>query len=105
MEVGHHLHLESGGAPLARLVNSIRDCAIYMLDPTGVIVSWNSGAERIKGYVADEIIGRHFSTFYTTDDQARGTPAHALASAEVTGKFEGEGWRIRKDGSKFWRVC
>lgn len=85
-----------------QLVNGVRDCAIYMLDPTGHIVSWNPGAERIKGYAADEIIGRHFSTFYTEEDRANGAPAIALSTAVSTGKFEAEVWRLRKDGTVFW---
>lgn len=96
------LNLENRGDHLARLIDGIRDCAIYMLDPTGVIVSWNPGAERIKGYAAEEIVGCNFSGFYTPGDQARGTPTRALSIAAATGKFEGEGWRVRKDGSKFW---
>jgi PAS domain S-box-containing protein len=94
--------LGNRGEHFARLIDNIRDCAIYMLDPTGVIVSWNPGAERIKGYTAEEILGRSFHQFYTPEDQAKGLPAQALAMAEATGKFEGEGWRVRKDGSKFW---
>lgn len=87
---------------LARLIDSIRDCAIYMIDRTGHVISWNPGAERIKGYSADEIVGRHFSEFYTPEDRHQGMPARALSTAERTGKFEGEGWRVRKDGTKFW---
>ena len=94
--------LENSAHHFARLMAGIRDCAIYMVDPRGTIVSWNTGAERIKGYRASEIVGRHFSQFYTPEDRAQGAPAHALATAEATGKFEGEGWRVRKDGSKFW---
>ena len=85
-----------------QLVNGIRDCAIYMLDPTGRIVSWNPGAERIKGYTAAEIIGRHLSTFYTEEDRNNGAPARALQIAEEQGKFEAEVWRVRKDGTAFW---
>lgn len=96
------LNLENRGDLLARLIDSIRDCAIYMLDPSGVIVSWNPGAERIKGYVDEEIVGHRFHDFYTPEDQASGVPAQALAIAQTTGKFEGEGWRVRKDGSRFW---
>ena len=85
-----------------QLINGIRDCAIYMLDPSGHIVSWNPGAERIKGYTAAEIIGRHFSTFYTEEDRAGGAPARALQVATREGKFEAEVWRVRKDGTAFW---
>jgi len=89
-------------AQFAILVQSIKDYAIYMLDKTGRIISWNSGAERIKGYTSDEIIGQHFSRFYTDLDQKSGLPTKALRQAAADGKFEGEGWRVRKDGSQFW---
>src|SRR5689334_13563178 len=82
------------------LVSTVRDYAIYMLDPDGYIVSWNAGAERFKGYTAEEVIGRHFSLFYTPEDKQLGIPALALKTAETTGKFETEGWRVRKDGSR-----
>jgi PAS domain S-box-containing protein len=85
-----------------QLVNGVRDCAIYMLDGTGHVVSWNPGAERIKGYSAQEIIGRHFSLFYTDEDRNNGMPAHSLAVAAREGKYEREAWRIRKDGTRFW---
>lgn len=84
------------------LIESIRDYAIYMLSPTGRISSWNPGAERFKGYTADEIIGRHFSVFYTPEDRDSGLPSRALQIATDTGKFEAEGWRVRKDGTRFW---
>src|SRR5579872_3351559 len=84
------------------MVEAITDYAIYMLDPSGVVTSWNSGAERFKGYAADEIIGQHFSVFYTDEDRAAGAPAKALATAERDGRFEREGWRVRKDGARFW---
>src|SRR6516165_5095538 len=89
-------------AQFAILVQNIKDYAIYMLDKTGRIISWNSGAERIKGYTSDEIIGQHFSRFYTDLDQKSGLPTKALRQAAADGKFEGEGWRVRKDGSQFW---
>jgi PAS domain S-box-containing protein len=73
-----------------------------MLDPTGQIVSWNSGAERIKGYCSEEILGRHFSCFYPSEDIESGKPAMELESAAASGRFEDEGWRVRKDGSRFW---
>jgi PAS domain S-box-containing protein len=92
----------SGEALFARLLSGVRDCAIYVIDPEGHVASWNAGAERIKGYSAHEIIGRHFSEFYTPEDRATGLPAFALATALKTGKFEGEGWRLRKDGTRFW---
>ena len=84
------------------LVQAVTDYAIYMLDPTGVVTSWNPGAQRVKGYAAAEIIGQHFSRFYTEEDQENGLPARALEIATREGKFENEGWRVRKDGSRFW---
>src|SRR5579872_545920 len=73
-----------------------------MLDPNGVVTSWNAGAERIKGFQAEEILGHHFSKFYTEEDRKAGMPAKVLDTARRVGKFEGEGWRVRKDGSRFW---
>lgn len=84
------------------LVQSVTDYAIYMLDAEGQVSSWNAGAERIKGYKADEVIGRHFSTFYTSDDLEAGLPRAGLAEASENGRWETEGWRVRKDGSRFW---
>jgi PAS domain S-box-containing protein len=84
------------------LVEAVTDYAIYMLDPTGIVSSWNPGAERIKGYVANEIIGQHFSRFYTEEDRKNGLPERALRTARLEGKFESEGWRVRKDGGWFW---
>ncbi|MFC4728104.1 PAS domain S-box protein [Coralloluteibacterium thermophilus] len=84
------------------LVQGVSDYAIYMLDPAGRINSWNSGAERIKGYSSDEVIGSHFSRFFTPEDRAADLPARALATCLAEGRFESEGWRIRKDGSRFW---
>jgi PAS domain S-box-containing protein len=84
------------------LVEAITDYAICMLDPAGIVTSWNPGAQRIKGYFADEIIGQHFSRFYTDEDRAAGMPKRALETAAREGKFETEGWRVRKDGTRFW---
>jgi len=84
------------------LVQSITDYAIYMLDPTGRVANWNPGAENAKGYTAREIIGAHFSCFYTEADRQLGMPQRALATALAHGKFEGYGWRLRRDGSRFW---
>jgi PAS domain S-box-containing protein len=84
------------------LVEGTADYAIFMLNPEGVIVSWNAGAERIKGYTAEEIVGRHFSIFYTADALERDWPAFELKEATRLGRFEDEGWRLRKDGSRFW---
>jgi len=85
-----------------RLVESVSDYAIFALDPEGYVSSWNPGAQRIKGYTADEIIGRHFSSFYPPDDVAAGKPAWELEVAAREGRVEDEGWRLRKDGSRFW---
>src|ERR1700743_2335541 len=79
------------------LIQSVIDYAIFMLDPTGKIISWNPGAERIKGYTADEIIGQNFARFYTEEDRAAGMPAEVLRTASETGRFSAEAWRIRKD--------
>ncbi len=84
------------------LIQSITDYAIYMLDPAGIVSSWNPGAARLKGYSPEEIIGRHFSQFYSEEDRAAGLPAHALETALAEGKFEAEGWRMRKNGTRFW---
>ncbi|WP_165937982.1 PAS domain-containing protein, partial [Methylobacterium segetis] len=84
------------------LVDSILDYAIYMLDPQGRVASWNRGAQRFKGYTAEEIIGQHFSRFYTEEDRATDLPGRALKIAETEGRFEQEGWRVRKDGSLMW---
>jgi PAS domain S-box-containing protein len=84
------------------LVEAVTDYAIYMLDPTGVVASWNPGAQRFKGYRESEIIGQHFSRFYTEEDRQAGIPKRALETAANEGRFESEGWRVRKDGSQFW---
>src|SRR5229473_5471338 len=81
------------------LVHRVKDYAIFLLDPKGVVISWNEGAERIKGYAAHEIIGRHFSTFYPQDAIDRRWPEHELTVAQAEGRFEDAGWRIRKDGT------
>src|ERR1700732_5072552 len=84
------------------LVEAVRDYAIFMLDPEGRVLTWNAGAERFKGYKANEIIGQHFSRFYPAEALANGLPDHELRLASKTGVFEDEGWRVRKDGSVFW---
>ena len=84
------------------LVSSVKDYAIFMLDPSGRIETWNAGAERTKGYTAEEIIGEHMSRFYTPEDLDRGLPAKLLAQARLDGRVEVEGWRVRKDGTRFW---
>jgi rsbT co-antagonist protein RsbR len=84
------------------LVDSVKDYAIVMLDPEGHVASWNAGAERIKGYRPDEIIGKHFSCFYPAESIQRGLPEQELKTAAKEGRFEDEGWRVRKDGKQFW---
>src|ERR1700727_397650 len=84
------------------LVKGVVDYAIFMLNPDGRVASWNPGAEKIKGYEAEEIIGEHFSRFYTDEDRAADVPGQALRTASETGRFTAEAWRRRKDGSRFW---
>ncbi len=99
-------HIARGADPADEqfrlLVSSVSDYAIYLLDNAGRVASWNVGAERIKGYQAGEVLGRHFSLFYSPEDRAAGKPERALAAAMREGPFQGEGWRVRKDGSRFW---
>ncbi|MDB4976718.1 MAG: hypothetical protein JWN48_5059 [Myxococcaceae bacterium] len=90
------------GAAFHLLVESLQDCALYILDPKGVVATWNLGAARIKGYQPAEIVGRHFSAFYTPEDIAANTPERALATARSANRYAEEGWRVRKDGSRFW---
>jgi PAS domain S-box-containing protein len=94
--------LRKAAQQFQQLVQGVKDYAIYMLDLEGRISSWNSGAQSIKGYRADEVIGSHFSRFYTEEDREAGKPARALQTAATEGKFEAEGWRVRKDGTRFW---
>jgi PAS domain S-box-containing protein len=84
------------------LVQGVADYAIFTLDPNGFVTNWNAGAARIKGYTAEEIVGRHFSQFYTEEDRQDGLPERVLETARRTGKYEAEGWRVRKDGTRFW---
>jgi PAS domain S-box-containing protein len=84
------------------LVEAVSDYAIYMLDPNGIVSSWNAGAERIKGYKASEILGQSFANFYEPADRTAGIPQRVLEIAARDGKFQAEGWRVRKDGSRFW---
>lgn len=84
------------------LIDAVVDYAIYMIDPDGIITSWNAGAKRFKGYEEAEILGQHFSRFYTPEDRKAGLPQRALDTAINEGRFEGEGWRVRKDGTHFW---
>ena len=83
------------------LVEGVVDYAIYMLDPDGIVTNWNAGAKRIKGYDAAEVVGRHFGMFYLPEDREAGLPIRSLETAREKGKFEAEGWRLRKDGTKF----
>jgi PAS domain S-box-containing protein len=94
--------IRHGGQVYQLMVDSVRDYAIFMLDPNGHVASWNKGAQRIKGYTPSEIIGQHFSVFYPQKDIASGKPPHELKVAARVGRFEDEGWRLRKDGSAFW---
>jgi PAS domain S-box-containing protein len=96
------LALRASEAKFRLLVEAVRDYAIFMLDPEGYITSWNLGAERIKGYRSQEIIGKHFSCFYCEEELQNGKPQRELVIAAKEGRFEDEGWRLRKDGSKFW---
>jgi len=87
------------------LVEAVTDYAIYMLDPAGRVLSWNAGAARLKGYTPEEILNQHFSQFFTPEDREAGLPERALATARSEGRFESEGWRMRKDGSRFWALA
>ena len=94
--------VSDGGGLYRLLVESVRDYGIFVLDPEGYVASWNEGAQRIKGYSADDIIGKHFSTFYPEVDKIAEKPKMELEEATRDGRFEDEGWRIRKDGTRFW---
>ena len=91
-----------GEEQFGKIVAGVRDYAIFLLDPAGIVVTWNAGAERLKGYTAGAIVGTHFSRFYPPEALASGWPAHELEVAAKTGRFEDEGWRVRKDGTTFW---
>src|SRR6185312_12472479 len=84
------------------IIQSVTDHAIFMLGPDGHVMSWNPGAARVKGYDASEIIGQHFSRFYTEKDRLAGVPAQVLEQARQSGRFVTEGWRLKKDGTRFW---
>src|SRR5581483_4252711 len=84
------------------LIDSVTDYAIFMLDPSGRILTWNEGAQRLKGYGADEAIGKHFSIFYPSEDVAVGKPQRMLEMAVASGRVEEEGWRVRRNGERFW---
>ena len=96
--------LEQGGDLHRMLVSAVVDYAIYLLDAEGRVATWNPGAQEIKGYTPEEIIGRHFSTFFTDEDRENGRPKRILDEARTKGRFAGEGWRRRKDGSRFWAM-
>jgi PAS domain S-box-containing protein len=102
MSTQHPVLARQESERLALFVSSITDYAIYMLSLEGTVASWNAGAQRFKGYTASEIIGQHFSRFYTEEDRASALPATALRQAREAGRFEAEGWRVRKDGTRFW---
>ncbi len=91
--------------PYRLLVEAVVDYAIYLIGPDGRIASWNPGARRLKGYEAEEAIGRHYSLFFTEEDRRLGRPEAALETARHHGRFEAEGWRVRKDGSRFWALA
>src|SRR4029453_11671780 len=93
---------EAGPEQFRLLVDAVKDYAIFLLDPDGRVVSWNAGAERIKGYTADEILGQEFTRFYEPDDVAAALPAAMLARGAREGRVQGRGWRVRKDGRRFY---
>src|SRR6185295_542496 len=99
---------KGAGVPMAEderyriLVEAITDYAVYMLDSNGIVTSWNAGAQRFKGYEPAEIIGQHFSRFFTPEDREAGLPERALETAAREGRFESDGWRLHRDGSRFW---
>src|SRR5688572_27012505 len=95
-------HVQQSDQYFRHVVAGVRDYAIFLLDERGRVLTWNAGAERLKGYAANEIIGQHFSRFYPDEARSSGWPAQELEQAALTGRFEDEGWRIRKDGSRFW---
>jgi PAS domain S-box-containing protein len=101
MKAAHDAALESERR-FRMLVQGVTDYAIYMLSPDGIVVNWNAGALRIKGYAEEDVVGSHFSAFYTPEDAAAGLPQRGLAAASNEGRFEAEGWRVRKDGTRFW---
>ena len=96
------IKLEESERQFRMLVEGVTDYALFMLDPTGAVVNWNPGATRIKGYERNEIVGQHFSRFYTDEDRLNRVPHRAIETAARTGKYEAEGWRVRKDGTRFW---
>src|SRR5215469_2076560 len=101
-EFGGAISAEASQELLQILVDNIKECAILTLDPNGRVTTWTPAAERLKGYKADEIIGKHFSVFYTKEEVDSGRCARELETAAREGRSEDEGWRVRKDGSRFW---
>jgi PAS domain S-box-containing protein len=95
-------HQKIDDALFRLMVDAVTDYAIFLLDPAGRIVTWNAGARRMKGYASEEIIGRHISVFYSREQVDSGWPDHELRMAREQGRFEDEGWRVRKDGTRFW---
>ncbi len=98
---GHPLSVNTEDR-LGLLIDAVEEYAIFMLDPDGRVASWNAGARRIKGYPSSEILGRHFSVFYTEEDRLAGKPQHELEEATERGVYREEGWRVRQDGTRFW---
>jgi PAS domain S-box-containing protein len=90
---------------LQLLIDGVTDYAVYLISPQGRIASWNTGAQRLKGYDAAEIVGRPYATFFTAEDQAAGLPETALKTAAAEGRWEQHGWRVRKDGTRFWAMA
>src|SRR5438093_8921642 len=101
-EITAELASDPTDAQFRLLVETVVDYAIYLLDTSGRVMSWNTGAERIKGYPAAEILGRHFSLFYLPEDRAAGRPEAMLDQAAKDGRMSAQGWRLRRDGSRFW---
>src|SRR5262245_53032697 len=93
---------QEGDEQFRLLVEQVQDYAIFLLTTTGQVATWNAGAERIKGYTAQEIIGKPYATFFSEEDRAMGKPERLMRYAREHGRVEDEGWRVRKDGSRFW---
>src|SRR5262245_21408802 len=96
------MSLSQSAAQFSEIVSGVRDYAVFLLDQNGNVLTWNEGAQRIKGYAPEQIIGQHFSRFYPNETISSGWPAYELEVACATGRFEDEGWRVRQDGSRFW---
>src|SRR5579862_1727723 len=98
----HHEALRQSEEIFRLLVDRVQDYAIFLIGADGLVATWNAGAARIKGYTADQIIGRPYETFFTAEDRTAGRPARLLAQARRDGRVEDEGWRVRRDGTRFW---